>query len=410
MVHRINIFLLSIILAIAPAYIYAKTALAGWSITDRIRQGASTVINATKTVVINGSNVVKTSTALIKPTASQVSKILVRGGGGYALSIAVEQLLGAVDWVLDPENNQIVYTEKKQLNCQYMYQFQGKNYCLDQLGQAANEYYQNMGIQNPRCVGMENGQIDCAGLGGIVNQANEVLNPAYDPNAEIEKKTLPLDTVSQKVIDNAESSDQVKAPPSQAVTGAAADEALANDAATQTNVQNQLEANAKTQTNEQAQGDTKPKDPAKPELGSDIALEFPVFCSWAPIVCEAAQTVISFPQTLTSWWDTATGSITEAWTTTKEWMNKEETPTESTVVDIDQTVPVVPDTSYLNWGAYCPFSPGSQTITLENTSAGIDYDLTSWCELASDLRPFVLAAGALMSFFIAAGVVMGRDD
>ena len=91
-------------------------------------------------------------------------------------------------------------------------------------------------------------------------------------------------------------------------------------------------------------------------------------------------------------------------------MNKEETPEKETVVDIDQTIPVVPNTSYFNWGAYCPFSPGSQTISLENTSAGIDYDLTSWCEFASDIRPFVLAAGALMSFLIAAGVVMGRDD
>ncbi|MGM7389976.1 virulence factor TspB C-terminal domain-related protein, partial [Acinetobacter baumannii] len=47
---------------------------------------------------------------------------------------------------------------------------------------------------------------------------------------------------------------------------------------------------------------------------------------------------------------------------------------------------------------------------LGDTSASIDYDLSSWCELASDLRPFVLAAGALMSFLIAAGIVMGRDD
>ncbi|MBF7691732.1 virulence factor TspB C-terminal domain-related protein, partial [Acinetobacter pollinis] len=62
------------------------------------------------------------------------------------------------------------------------------------------------------------------------------------------------------------------------------------------------------------------------------------------------------------------------------------------------------------WGEYCPFSPGTQNISLENTTASIDYDLTSWCKLASDIRPFVLAIGALMSFLIASGVIMGGND
>ena len=33
-----------------------------------------------------------------------------------------------------------------------------------------------------------------------------MVNPAYDPNAEQEQKTLPLDVVAQKIISNAESS------------------------------------------------------------------------------------------------------------------------------------------------------------------------------------------------------------
>ncbi|MBF7691746.1 hypothetical protein I2F30_13580, partial [Acinetobacter sp. SCC474] len=53
---------------------------------------------------------------------------------------------------------------------------------------------------------------------------------------------------------------------------------------------------------------------------------------------------------------------------------------------------------------------GTQNISLENTTASIDYDLTSWCKLASDIRPFVLAIGALMSFLIASGVIMGGND
>src|SRR5690606_4863018 len=52
---------------------------------------------------------IKESSVKITPNASQVAKVLARGGAGYALSVAVEQLLGSVDWVLDPENNRIKY-------------------------------------------------------------------------------------------------------------------------------------------------------------------------------------------------------------------------------------------------------------------------------------------------------------
>lgn len=93
-----------------------------------------------------------------------------------------------------------------------------------------------------------------------------------------------------------------------------------------------------------------------------------------------------------------------------DWVKEKPEMPETTEVEIHETPIDVPNTSYFSWGAYCPFTPGSQTISLEDTTAGIDYDLTSWCDLATDLRPFVLAAGALMSFLIAAGIVMGRDD
>ena len=81
----------------------------GWSLSNAVAQGASTVYDASKNVVINGKDFVKDSWVKITPTASQVSKVLARGGAGYALSVAVEQLLGAVDWVLDSENNRIIY-------------------------------------------------------------------------------------------------------------------------------------------------------------------------------------------------------------------------------------------------------------------------------------------------------------
>ncbi|WP_312967893.1 virulence factor TspB C-terminal domain-related protein [Acinetobacter gerneri] len=49
-------------------------------------------------------------------------------------------------------------------------------------------------------------------------------------------------------------------------------------------------------------------------------------------------------------------------------------------------------------------------ISLNDTNAGIDYDFTSWCKMATDLRPYILGAGALIAFLIASGVIMGRNE
>ena len=406
--------------------------LGGWTMSNPVAQGASVLYNGAKNVLINGKNVAKTSTALITPTATQVAKVLARGGAGYALSVAVEQLLGAVDWVLDPANNRIKYTLPNQCSIpsdcpasQYLYQ-QGSVVYSNQ-ADACNAAIKGSGLEstytaiewpkssqpNSKCLFRSSSGSETT-LNGI--SVTVITNPAYDPNADAEEKYLPLPVVAEKVISNAAAGDAA----AQVATGAAAADIVAEaekDEVKARPIVNQLEANAKTETDADANTATGESKPNTETGGTDLALEFPTFCGWAPQVCEAAQVVISFPQTLTNWWETGKSkaeswaqSISDAWTSTKEWMNKEETPEKETVVDIDQTIPVVPNTSYFNWGAYCPFSPGSQTISLENTSAGIDYDLTSWCELASDVRPFVLAAGALMSFLIAAGVVMGRDD
>ena len=90
---------------------YAAGGFAPWTITNTVAQGASTILTGSKEVILNGAKKIATGTAKITPTAAQVSKVLARGAAGYALSVAVEQLLGAVDWVLDPANNQIVYTK-----------------------------------------------------------------------------------------------------------------------------------------------------------------------------------------------------------------------------------------------------------------------------------------------------------
>jgi len=69
----------------------ANAAVGGWDLKNPVAQGASTVYDATKNVVINGKNYIKQSSAKITPTASQVAKVLARDAAGYALPVAVEQ-------------------------------------------------------------------------------------------------------------------------------------------------------------------------------------------------------------------------------------------------------------------------------------------------------------------------------
>lgn len=75
----------------------------GWSLSNPTAFGASTIYDGAKGGM--------TSFAPVTPNASQVAKILRGGAAGIALGLAVDQILGAVDWVMDPANNRILYRE-----------------------------------------------------------------------------------------------------------------------------------------------------------------------------------------------------------------------------------------------------------------------------------------------------------
>lgn len=334
---RIIAVFLSLVIALYPSLAFSNTSLGGWTITQQIAQGASTALNASKTAIINGANVVKTSTAKITPNASQVAKVLRGGAAGYALSVAVEQILGAgVDWVLDPVNNQIKWKEEGTLGGTYIFlctehingcptssvmihptlkdpslSFQYLQVCQSYAATLGGSMHSN--TSSGTCIITVGGQNKFYGIG-----------TRTIPAEEGEEKTLPLTVVAQKVIDNAESStNNDHKVGAQVATTTAVQDMLANDAATQSDVQNQLDANEKTQTSEEAAAEATPKDPAAPDAGTNIKITFPVFCGWAPLVCEAAQSAIKFPTTVTNWWNTATQAISTAYTEFKQFFMTE---------------------------------------------------------------------------------------
>ncbi|MDO3663429.1 hypothetical protein [Acinetobacter higginsii] len=87
----------------------AVAPLQGWDVLSKSILGSETLINAGK------GNFV--SSALITPNAKQVAEVIRGGAAGIALTIAVDQLLDAVDWVMDPANNQIKYKVKPCIDC-----------------------------------------------------------------------------------------------------------------------------------------------------------------------------------------------------------------------------------------------------------------------------------------------------
>lgn len=382
----------------------------GWSLSNAVAQGASTVYDASKNVVINGKDFVKDSWVKITPTASQVSKVLARGVAGYALSVAVEQLLGAVDWVLDPANNRIKYYP--QGNFEYTSTYAGMDdtvrySTLNQLCVAAFAAAQTTynGATSYRV--KNNG---CYVYYGSESAYDYV--PYSTVEAEREEKYLPLPVVAERVISNAEQDDEHAQV---ATTAAAADivaEAEKDDAKARP-IASQAEANAETKPADEAeaekaneaQGQTKPNE-ANPEA-TDISLEFPVFCNWAPTICEAAQVVISFPQTLTGWY-TDTKTKAEEWATSisdayRDFTKDDELPNDDTKVDItDIPTPELQENA-ISWGAFCP-ADVSIPISMQGVSSTLVFSWSPWCQLLSIIKPAIIASAYIGAAFIVLGL------
>lgn len=432
--------LLSFVIAISPIILINNVnaaSLGGWTLGGGVAQGASTVYNGTKNVLINGKNVVQKGVATVTPTATNVAKVLRGGIAGYALSVAVEQLLGAVDWVLDPANNQIRYTEPNENgteqplpNIQYKSQdnvlYQTITaLCSDYIPRSAfNTDYVFAGgartVNNnaqpaPVAIGL---RVQCdlkhRKQGYLTDTVGgwAVARTQAMPEEENEEKTLPLDVVAQQVISNAESGDTS----AQVVTTSAAADIVSE--AEKDNVKarpivNQLESSAETATDETATGEaTKPNtaDPTAPPDVTNISLKFPVFCGWAPTVCQAASVVISFPTLVTEWWNTGkekseswASSISQAWTAAKEWATSEPSQ-ENTQVDVENNNTQEIDTQ-VSFSTQCPAPINLANFSYHGISQSWTVDFSKFCDVfATYLKPVVISIGAFSAVLIVSGV------
>ncbi|HAV57160.1 MAG: hypothetical protein A2003_03125 [Acinetobacter sp. GWC1_38_13] len=390
-----------------PFNLAHASTLGGWTITQQIAQGASTIINATKSGIENGVNIVKTSTAKITPNASQVAKVLRGGLYGYAISVALEQILGfVVDWTLEPENNRISYIPPGSIVYQSTYAgmdnsikyYSFTSFCSAAF-QAAQTYYN--GATSYTIVG-SSCRVNYGDSGAYDNV------PYTSSQEQEEKRYVSLDTIAAQVISNAESeTDEQKKAGAQDVTTAAAQDMLANDASTQSDVETQLNANAKTQTSEQAQGNTKPNE-SNPDI-TDISLSFPVFCGWAPIVCQAANVVINFPITLTDWWNRSTTALTEAYTFAKTKVQEfsdifKDEPQTDTELEFNDPTDDITDTS-VSFSSSCPPPIVLADFNFHGIPIHWELDFSVWCDsLSTYLKPIVISMASFSAVLILGGV------
>ena len=423
-------------LALFPSLVFAAN-LGGWSMSNPVAQGASVVYNGTKKVIIDGKDYIKKGTAKITPPASSVAKVLARGAAAYALSVAVEELLGSVDWVLDPANNQIVYTPRNDpandpANDPTVIFYYTMTIDVEKQSfysvQDACDAWLSYAIAQPTIVSwmklpapnlVAHGD-SCRGYGGAGNwtgntfaTAQRVENPAYDPNASTETdnrpKSIPLDVVAAQVISNAESGDTN----AQVATTAAAADIVAEaekDNVKARPIAQQLEASSTTKPADEALAEkaneatgTQTKNPTKPDT-TDLKLEFPVFCNWAPTICEAAQVVISFPTKVQGWVD----AVALAWSEFWEEPNLEKDKESIDVEDKELTKSASDfDSMYMNFGGQCP-SVDSYDVTVGSITQKLTFDLTPLCNLATTVRPAIIALAYLSAIAIVSSAI--RDS
>jgi len=407
---------------------HAQT-VGGWSVGGGIAQGASTVYNGTRKILIGGKEFIQKGSAKITPNASQVAKVLGRGVAGYALSVAVQEMLGAVDWVLDPANNRIKYFDPTSCtsngsacpHAQKYYQCYSRgmatcaNY-FDNPQSACNDVLtkNSVGAVSVTLTGTM-----CRGYnkdGKLVYDGylNTIINPAYDQTAEREQKYLPLETVAQKVIDNAQNNDREAQV---ATTAAAADvmKDAENDNVKARPIADQFEQSSTTENADadaQANSNTSTGE-AKPnaETGTtDLALQFPVFCNWTPTICRAADVVINFPNKLEDWYNESVKSISDAYTAIKEWATteKDKNQDDTEIEILDDAVPNL-DKGLFQASGQCPPDFSYAFPLPLGGSYNITYSYSTACNWFSKIYYVVILVASIIGLKIVTGADGNKD-
>lgn len=422
------------IIAITPNFIFLQSANAttvageGWSVTKKLVQGATTFYDGTKNIVLNGKNYAATGAAAITPTASQVSKMIVRTGAVVAVDLAIKALIGSVDYVMDPANNEVIYKVPGEnpapTNCKLDY---------SDCPPTVNNLWRNSGLQatfffTPQAACDNIATVTKTQLTSMVQQnatnyrcyivdtkgvsnsyvVSASINPKYDPNAPpapdtSQTKRLGYDAVAARIMSDA----IAEKPEGKAYVSSVADTALEQDEQKQivpaNDMVQQLNTSQAIPTSNTAQGQavpqTNPDDPTAPKAPpTDITLNFPVFCEWAPTVCQAAQAAIDFPKT-----------VADYWKKTDKWMNESASDTSETKPEVKELELNFDDGSRINFDQTCP-QPQPIQVTFMGVTQDASFSFEPLCNFMIMIRPFVIGSAYLIGAYIVMGLSRGNSE
>ncbi|ENR4569901.1 hypothetical protein ACEVN9_003702 [Acinetobacter baumannii] len=422
------------IIAIAPNFIFYQTANAtsvageGWSVTKKLVQGATTFYDGTKNIVLNGKNYAATGAAKITPAASQVSKMIVRTGAVLAVDLAIKALIGAVDYVMDPANNQVKYyvsppaaspsdqyywSNGNSQNIKYSSARAALDGHLAYLCSSGGSWGgcpdQISSIQGPNPLSYgASFNVTRTNNSTVTYNMTKVANPAYDPNAPSnkEEKYLPYDAVASQIISDA----VANKTDGKAYVSSVADTALeqdeqkqivpANDMIQQL-TQSQAIPTSGTGTGTAVPAPTTGDPTTTPPADTppyDLKLNFPVFCDWAPTVCQAAQVAINFPTTVAGYW-----------TTFNKWMSEPATDSTDTKPEIKDLQLNFDDGDRVSFDQTCPQAEPIE-ITIKGISSETNFSFEPLCNFMIMIRPFVIGSAYLIGAYIVMGLSRGNSE
>ncbi|ELY6120780.1 hypothetical protein J503_2150 [Acinetobacter baumannii 984213] len=391
------------IIAITPNFIFFQSANAttvsgdGWSVSKALVQGATTTYNGAKTVVLNGISYTANGVAKVTPTAGQVSKMIVRTGAVAAVTVAIQELIGAVDYVMDPANNRVIY--------------HGYGYAIPNVDNLCDYIISGAGYpSNPKrtCLsivsdGTNSSGAPCLKAYADISPWGQVSAKVCTPAIVIEEdKYLAYDTVAAKVISNAEAENA----DAKSYVSSVADTALDNDEQRQivpaSDVTQQLNNSQAIPTNGTGTGTATPTtgtgtgtgtgDPTAQPQPYDITINFPIFCNWAPTICQAAQAGINYVASYTKDVDALK----------KEYGDNPKFDDKPLEFDKD---PATPDTT-ISFGGGCP-APLNAPYSFMGISGSIEIPFTPFCKIAEVSKPVIIAVSAYFAALIIGGIRSG---
>lgn len=367
-------FFMAMNIAFVNVSVYASTATGGWSQTDVIRQGATSLYNGIKR---DGETVMR-GVAKFTPTVSMVSKAIVRGGAVGAVLTAVEVLINTTQVELIQEGNQHYFRSRVGMYCT----MDRKNCFADK--SAAENYAKRIWSEGSwaeyafqRCeTDVHNKDI----LMCKFAKGNDVRVTAF----VIDRPKVTVEAVAGQVITDANSGstdarryvgtvadaevtqeDKVRGWNETAVSANPADTTGVNAGAGEGANAGAGEG-ANTGAGEGAENPPKENNPpiAPP---APKPFELPTFCGWASTVCDFVNWVKSEP----------------------EYRDEK--------LDIEQVNPVQYEhRDYMRFGSHCAFGSGSKSIDFGSVGGfNMSYDLSVICDYAKAIRPYVIGIGHL---------------